>query len=77
MEEALMLYNSSAEARPGGIVLNDEFEQIRSEHAVLASTGCTKDFCQSGRVIHTDEQRGTHMLNVQTSYQFFKCDCQI
>ena len=34
-----------------------EFQRIRESHAVLASTGCTKEFCQAGRVIHTDEPR--------------------
>ncbi|KAF9462533.1 nitric oxide synthase [Collybia nuda] len=34
-----------------------EFELIRQNHSTLVSTGCTQDFCQSGRVIHTDEPR--------------------
>ena len=34
-----------------------EFEVIRKKHANLASTGCTTDFCQAGRLLHTDESR--------------------
>jgi hypothetical protein len=34
-----------------------EFELIKRSHSGLVSTGCTRDFCQSGRVIHTDEPR--------------------
>lgn len=34
-----------------------EFQQARDHHPVLASTGCTKDFCQAGRATHTDEPR--------------------
>ncbi|KAI4143807.1 MAG: hypothetical protein L6R39_004438 [Caloplaca ligustica] len=34
-----------------------EFQQARKHHSVLASTGCTKDFCQAGRAVHTDEPR--------------------
>ena len=34
-----------------------EFKRIRAAHATLASSGCTKDLCQAGRLIHTDEPR--------------------
>ncbi|KAL8765209.1 MAG: hypothetical protein Q9209_007642 [Squamulea sp. 1 TL-2023] len=34
-----------------------EFHKARAHHRVLTSTGCTKDFCQAGRAIHTDEPR--------------------
>ncbi|KAL8913357.1 MAG: hypothetical protein Q9171_001834 [Xanthocarpia ochracea] len=34
-----------------------EFQQARAHHPVLASTGCTKQFCQAGRALHTDEPR--------------------
>lgn len=34
-----------------------EFQNIRAHHGTLASTGCTKEFCQAGRAIHTDEPR--------------------
>ncbi|KAL8716208.1 MAG: hypothetical protein Q9220_000113 [cf. Caloplaca sp. 1 TL-2023] len=34
-----------------------EFRQIRERHSTLASTGCTKDFCQAGRAVHSDEPR--------------------
>ncbi|KAI4203856.1 MAG: hypothetical protein LQ348_001377, partial [Seirophora lacunosa] len=34
-----------------------EFQQARAHHSVLASTGCSKDFCQAGRAVHTDEPR--------------------
>ncbi|KAI9704975.1 MAG: hypothetical protein M1836_006755 [Candelina mexicana] len=34
-----------------------EFHKVRENHTTLASTGCTKEFCQAGRAIHTDEPR--------------------
>ncbi|KAF5590959.1 nitric oxide synthase [Fusarium pseudocircinatum] len=34
-----------------------EFGRIREAHGILATTGCTTDFCQAGRMIHTDEPR--------------------
>ncbi|KAI4240958.1 MAG: hypothetical protein L6R40_004838 [Gallowayella cf. fulva] len=34
-----------------------EFQQARASHPVLASTGCTRNFCQAGRAVHTDEPR--------------------
>lgn len=34
-----------------------EFRQAKAHHPVLASTGCTRDFCQAGRAVHTDEPR--------------------
>ncbi|KAL8644671.1 MAG: hypothetical protein Q9210_007137, partial [Variospora velana] len=34
-----------------------EFQQARAHHPILASTGCSKDFCQAGRAVHTDEPR--------------------
>ncbi|MCJ1359909.1 MAG: hypothetical protein MMC33_009912 [Icmadophila ericetorum] len=34
-----------------------QFQRITKNHKVLAATGCTKDFCQAGRLIHTDEPR--------------------
>lgn len=34
-----------------------EFQQARKSCPVLASTGCSKDFCQAGRAVHTDEPR--------------------
>ncbi|KAL8701566.1 MAG: hypothetical protein Q9201_004839 [Fulgogasparrea decipioides] len=35
----------------------NEFRQARNSHPVLASTGCTQEFCQAGRAVHTDEPR--------------------
>ena len=34
-----------------------EHQRIKEKHPTLASTGCSKDFCQTGRAIHTDEPR--------------------
>lgn len=34
-----------------------EFNAINANHETLVSTGCTKDFCQAGRAVHTDEPR--------------------
>ena len=36
---------------------DQHFEKIQAHHPTLASTGCTKEFCQAGRAIHTDEVR--------------------
>ena len=36
---------------------NSELQLIRRKHRNLASTGCTKEFCQAGRAVHTDEPR--------------------
>ena len=37
--------------------MNAEHQRIKERHRTLASTGCSKDFCQAGRAIHTDEPR--------------------
>jgi nitric oxide synthase oxygenase domain/subunit len=34
-----------------------EFERIRKAHRTLAPTGCTPEFCQSGRATHINEPR--------------------
>ena len=34
-----------------------EFQEAQAHHPILASTGCTKNFCQAGRAVHTDEPR--------------------
>ena len=39
------------------LALAPELQRIQDDHATLASTGCTKDFCQAGRALHTDEPR--------------------
>ena len=59
VERALMPDDFPGEKRCLGTVLNPELERIRTKHTILASTGCTRDFCQSGRMMHTDEPRGT------------------
>ncbi|CAF9932719.1 MAG: hypothetical protein HETSPECPRED_008435 [Heterodermia speciosa] len=38
-------------------VLTPEFRSIQDRHQALASTGCTAQFCQAGRMLHTDEPR--------------------
>ncbi|KAL8722935.1 MAG: hypothetical protein Q9181_007392, partial [Wetmoreana brouardii] len=42
---------------PGRCPFAKEFQQARNSHPVLASTGCTQEFCQAGRFVHTDEPR--------------------
>ena len=37
--------------------MNAEHQLIKEKHRALASTGCTRDICQAGRAIHTDEPR--------------------
>ncbi|KAL8822008.1 MAG: hypothetical protein Q9191_007199 [Dirinaria sp. TL-2023a] len=34
-----------------------EFQKVQDHHSILASTGCTRQFCQAGRAVHTDEPR--------------------
>lgn len=34
-----------------------EFQTAKSQCPILASTGCTKEFRQAGRAVHTDEPR--------------------
>ncbi|KAF2670075.1 hypothetical protein BT63DRAFT_424035 [Microthyrium microscopicum] len=34
-----------------------EFDRIRNSHRTLAPTGCTPEFCQSGRMVSTNEPR--------------------
>ncbi|KAF2433829.1 hypothetical protein EJ08DRAFT_583262 [Tothia fuscella] len=34
-----------------------ELQRIRQQCPILVSTGCTPEFCQSGRMLHTDEPR--------------------
>lgn len=50
--------SSLSEPKENGLLHNPELERIRRKHTMLASTGCTRDFCQAGRMIHTDEPRG-------------------
>lgn len=38
-------------------VLTPEFRNIQDRYQALASTGCTAQFCQAGRMLHTDEPR--------------------
>lgn len=35
----------------------DEFSRIEKVYPSLASTGCNAEFCQAGRMKHTDEER--------------------
>ncbi|KAI4122406.1 MAG: hypothetical protein LQ341_007310, partial [Variospora aurantia] len=43
-----------------------EFQQARDHHPILASTGCSKDFCQAGRAVHTDEPRIGENRTIET-----------
>lgn len=38
-------------------VLTPEFQSIQAQYKTLTSTGCTAQFCQAGRMLHTDEPR--------------------
>ncbi|RDA91142.1 hypothetical protein CP533_0431 [Ophiocordyceps camponoti-saundersi (nom. inval.)] len=35
----------------------EEFRRIKCHYSQLSSTGCTRSFCQGGRMVHTDEQK--------------------
>lgn len=59
----------SPSRHPSRCPLDPEIERIRNKHPILASTGCTKEFCQSGRMTHTDEPRGTCMPEALPPYE--------
>ncbi|KAF9873654.1 nitric oxide synthase [Colletotrichum karsti] len=42
---------------PRPISVEQEFANIREQYPSLSSTGCTTNFCQSGRMTHLDEER--------------------
>ncbi|KAL8721253.1 MAG: hypothetical protein Q9225_002030 [Loekoesia sp. 1 TL-2023] len=42
---------------PSSCPVASEFGKAQAHHPVLASTGCTKEFCQAGRAVHSDEPR--------------------
>ncbi|PHH80975.1 hypothetical protein CDD80_5185 [Ophiocordyceps camponoti-rufipedis] len=45
----------------------EEFKRIQSRYPLLSSTGCTRSFCQSGRMTHTDETRvGDNSRSLET-----------
>lgn len=47
----------AVDGRASGCPVMREFQQAQDHHPVLASTGCTRNFCQAGRATHTDEPR--------------------
>ena len=58
-------------------VADPQLQYIRTSCPILASTGCTKDFCQAGRAIHTDEPRvgeNRALLEVELEAQEFLRD---
>ena len=58
-------------------ISDPQYERIRANHTSLASTGCTKDFCQAGRAVHTDEPRvgeNRSLLTVELEAQEFLQD---
>ena len=56
-EFAQQMMTTSPTAQPQCPVLASEFQNIQARHKTLASTGCTAQFCQAGRMLHTDEPR--------------------
>ena len=51
------LHGDNFQGPPNCPQLSKEFQHVRSSNKTLASTGCTREFCQAGRAIHTDEPR--------------------
>lgn len=49
--------------------MSAEHQRIRENHRTLASTGCSKEFCQAGRIIHTDEPRIGENRSLHLIYQ--------
>lgn len=41
----------------GKVTPAEEFRRINEYYPLIASSGCSREFCQSGRMIHTDEER--------------------
>ncbi|KAI9708714.1 MAG: Nitric oxide synthase, brain [Bogoriella megaspora] len=50
-------FNDDCQRRPQNPTPAEEFRKIEEYHPILASTGCSSRFCQSGRMIHIDEPR--------------------
>ena len=51
-----------------------EFQRAQEHCPVLASTGCTKELCQAGRAVHSDEPRigeNRSLENVETEAEGF------
>lgn len=58
-------------------ISDPQFRKIRARHSTLASTGCSKEFCQAGRAVHTDEPRigeNRALLEVELEAQEFLQD---
>ena len=51
------VYGDRVETRSSKCPVSAHYQKISEHCPVLASTGCTKQFCQAGRAIHTDENR--------------------
>lgn len=43
-----------------------KFKRIKCHYAQIASTGCTASFCQSGRMVHTDEPKVGENRSIET-----------
>ena len=57
--------------------MDEQFRNILAQNTTLASTGCTRDFCQAGRAVHSDEPRigeNRSLLNVELEAQEFLRD---
>lgn len=50
-------YLPNPHSTPNRPPAQDEFARVTKAYPALASTGCTAQFCQSGRMKHTDEER--------------------
>lgn len=50
-------------------MMTAEHMRVKSSHQALASTGCSKDFCQAGRMLHTDEPRVGQNRSLQSVCQ--------
>ncbi|KAL9596831.1 MAG: hypothetical protein Q9219_005545 [cf. Caloplaca sp. 3 TL-2023] len=55
--QVMQTYEPQQRKEPSRCPVSHEFQQARAHHTILASTGCTKEFCQAGRAVHTDEPR--------------------
>ncbi|KAL8746468.1 MAG: hypothetical protein Q9184_007744, partial [Pyrenodesmia sp. 2 TL-2023] len=57
IEQRAKAIETAVSPTPSRCPVAKDFQQARAHHPVLASTGCTRDFCQAGRAVHTGEAR--------------------
>ena len=60
--------------------MDEQFQKIRAHTTTLVSTGCSREFCQAGRAVHSNEPRigeNRSLLNVELEAQEFLQDLRL